>query len=192
MKLRYIPNVLSGLRIVLAIVLIFIPPLRPVSYIILYIACFTDLIDGPLARRIPNGKTKIGADLDSVGDLLLIVVGIFVLMPAMNIWDELWFAAIGILVLRSLSASISGLIKHGQVCFNHTWSSKAGSLALLVGLIIYSIIGGHLFINIFIVVAVIWQLLVAIEEAIINLLLKKPNTNIRGIWEVKKENASHT
>jgi len=190
MKLRYLPNMLSLSRIVLTIALIFInPPLGLISFIVYCIAGLTDLFDGPLARRIPGGKTKIGADLDSFADLFMVIVGIFVIMPAMEIWSVLWFSAIGILIFRVLTASISGLYKHKKILLVHTLSSKLGSLLLFIGPILYFIIGEHIIINIYVVFIIVWQLLVSIEEALINILTNKPNTNIKGFWKIKEENA---
>ena len=189
--MKYIPNLITLLRIVLCIALIFISPvLGTVSFIVFCVAGFTDMIDGPLARRIPGAASKLGADLDSFADLFLIIVGVFIIMPAMNIWDFLWFAAIGILVIRVALASIIGLIRYKQVMFIHIWSSKLGSLLLFFSPILYFIIGGGIVINIFITFAVIWEVLVTIEEAIINLTLEKPNPDLKGIWEVKKNNNS--
>ena len=190
MKLKHIPNILTFTRIILAIALIFIRPiLGTISFIVYCIAGITDTFDGFFARRIPDGKSKIGADLDSIADLVLILVGAFVLLPVMEIWDWLWFAAIGALIFRLLTASVTGLIKHKKVLLIHTWASKFGSFALFVVPILYFIIGENIFMNIVALIVIAWEYLVAIEEGLINLLLKEPSTNIAGIWKVREENA---
>ena len=190
MKLKYIPNMLTFSRIILTIALIFISPaLGLLSFVVYCIAGFTDMVDGPLARRIPNGKSKIGTDLDSFADMLLIIVGVFVIMPAMQLWGWLWVAVICILVFKILSASLSGWIKHRQILFTHTFANKLAALFLFIAPILYYFVGPHLAINLYVVFIISWVLMATVEEALINLLLRKPNANIRGIWQVRGENA---
>jgi len=176
-------------RIALTIALIFIyPPMGVASFIVYCIAGSTDMIDGPLARRIPGGKSKLGAELDSIADMFLIIVGTFVLMPAMEIWSWLWFAVIAAVSLRIVLASITGLIKHKKVLFNHTIANKITALLLFTGPILYFIIGMHIVVNLFVVFLIVWAFMGIFEEGLINLLLKEPNTNIKGVWKVKEEN----
>ncbi|MCL2409463.1 MAG: CDP-alcohol phosphatidyltransferase family protein [Oscillospiraceae bacterium] len=189
MKLRYIPNIITLSRVALTVALIFIaPPMGLLSFVIYCIAGFTDMIDGRLSRKIPNGESRLGAELDSFADMLLIVVGIFVLMPAMHVWGWLWFVVIGALVFKILSASISGLVKHKKVLFTHTLANKAAALFLFIAPILYFTLGEHIVVNIYFIFLISWVFLATVEESLINLLLKHPNTNIKGIWKVRAEN----
>ena len=186
---RNIPNILTLSRIVLALSLIFIhPPLGLLSFIIYCIAGFTDMADGFLARRISNGESRLGAELDSVADLTLALVGIFVILPVMEIWSWFWMVAIGFFVVKVLSASISGLIKHRRPLFLATIANKIAALLLFLCPILYFIIGAHLIISIYLVFLVVWFTLAITEEAIINLMLDKPSKSIKGIWKVGEEN----
>ena len=190
MKLKYIPNLITFSRIILTIALILIRPIWGWVFFILYcIAGLTDMVDGPLARRIPEGKSKIGTDLDSFADMFLIIVGVFVIMPAMEIWRWLWPLIIFALIFKILSASLSGLIKHKRVLFTHTIANKICALILFTAPIIYFFTGPHVIINIYVVFMICWVFMCTIEEALINLLLKEPNANIRGIWQVRGANA---
>jgi len=152
------------------------------------------MIDGPLARKIPNGKTAIGGDLDAFADMLLIVVGVFVLMPHMNVWSGLWIAVIAILVFKIVSASLTGLIKHKKILFTHTLANKLAALFLFAAPILFFIVGEkvgdgeNLIVNIYIIFLFCWVFLATVEEALINLLIKVPNVNVKGIWEIKKLN----
>jgi len=187
--MKHIPNIITILRIILSVALIFITPVMgTISFLVFFIAGITDMIDGPLARRIPDGQSKLGADLDAFADMFLIVIGVFVLMPAMKIWDWLWYAVIVVLVVKILSASISGYIKHKTVIFTHTTANKLAALFLFLGPILYFILGNHIIINLYVLFLIVWVLSATIEEALINILIKKPNKNIKGIWEVKKFN----
>ena len=192
MKVKYIPNVITFTRIILTIALIFIAPTMGLIFFIVYcIAGLTDMVDGPLARRIPNGKSKIGTDLDAFADMLLIIVGVFVIMPTMQLWGWLWFAVICVLVFKILSASLSGIIKHKKVLFTHTLANKMAALFLFTAPILYFFTGEHVVVNIYMVFLIGWVIMATIEEALINLLLKKPSTNIKGIWQVRLENTRY-
>ena len=189
MKLKYIPNMITFSRIILTLALIFIAPTMGLMFFIVYcIAGFTDMVDGPLARRIPNGKSKIGTDLDSFADMLLIIVGVFVILPVMQVWGWIWFVVVCALVFKILSASLSGIIKHKRVVFTHTLANKLAALFLFAAPILYFITGEHLVVNLYVVFMICWVFIATVEEALINLLLKKPNANIRGIWQVRYEN----
>lgn len=192
---RYVPNTITLLRVALCIALIFIKPVLGIaSFIVFCIAGLTDMIDGPLARKIPNGKTAIGGDLDAFADMLLIVVGVFVLMPHMNVWSGLWIAVIAILVFKIVSASLTGLIKHKKILFTHTLANKLAALFLFAAPILFFIVGEkvgdgeNLIVNIYIIFLFCWVFLATVEEALINLLIKVPNVNVKGIWEIKKLN----
>ncbi|MCL2889463.1 MAG: CDP-alcohol phosphatidyltransferase family protein [Eggerthellaceae bacterium] len=189
MKMKYVPNVVTCLRIVLCIVLIFLKPaMGTASFIVFVVAGITDMVDGPLARRIPNAQSLLGQDLDAFADMLLIVVGVFVLLPAMDTWSWLFPAVIGILVYKLVSASLSGLIKHKKVLFTHTLANKISAMFLFLGPILYFVTSGHAVINYYLIFLIIWVFLATTEEALINFFLTVPNKNVRGIWKVKEEN----
>ena len=187
--IRNIPNILTLSRIVLAVSLIFIhPPLGLLSFIIYCIAGTTDILDGFLARRIPGAGSKLGAELDSVADLTLATVGIFVILPVMETWDWFQVVAIGFFVIKVLSASITGFIKHKRPLLLATYANKLLALLLFLCPIIYFITGPHLVVNIYIVFLIFWFCVAVTEEGLINLLLVAPDKGIKGIWEVKEVN----
>ena len=79
-----IPNYITILRIMLipAFVLIFYLPFEwshMVSAIIFAVACFTDWLDGVLARRLKQ-TSVLGAFLDPVADKLIIAVALVLLV----------------------------------------------------------------------------------------------------------------
>jgi len=186
---RNIPNIITLLRIVLALSLIFIhPPLGTPFFIIYCIAGVTDMLDGFLARRISGGSSKLGAELDSIADLILALVGIFIILPVMEIWDWFWLIAIGFFVVKVLSACITGYIKHKRPLFIATLANKIAALLLFLCPVLYFFIGASLIINLYLVFLVAWFCLAITEEAMITLLLDKPDKGIKGIWKVKETN----
>lgn len=87
MKARYIPNLISSLRILLVapLALYLISKNYTASLGVFLLAGFSDALDGYLARRF-NWTSRLGALLDPIGDKLLMVttyliLGLQALMP---------------------------------------------------------------------------------------------------------------
>jgi len=190
MKLKNLPNAITILRFFLVASLIFITPLSLASIIIFIIAGITDMIDGTLARRIKNAKSKIGAELDSMADMFMVIVSVFVIVPAMNIWPQLWYFVLIALGFKLLSA-VPGVVKHRKVFFLHTVSNKALAMVLFIGAIMYFIFGGRIVVNAYFVFLIAAVFLATLEEMIIISMLDYPNKDIRGFWQVKKVNAEY-
>jgi len=188
-EVRQIPNMLTWSRVIFAIALVFIhPPLGIASIVIYLIALFTELIDGPIARKL-NAQSDFGANLDTIADALIIAVIIFVFVPAMDVWTWIWPATIVAIIARLGLGIVVGLIKHGEPCVNHTYASKMASLFIYILPIAYFITSGHAFINYYIVFLLVLVFISVVDEFYINMKLKKPNLDIPGFWKVKEENA---
>jgi CDP-diacylglycerol--glycerol-3-phosphate 3-phosphatidyltransferase len=197
-KPKYIPNAISITRGLLVLSLIFIEPLSTACIIIFTIAGFTDMFDGALARRIKDAKSELGATLDSVADLLMYIVGIFVIMPAMEIWPIL-----RVFILIAISSKflclIPALIKHRQVFFTHTVLSKIFSLAIFFVAVLYLFL--HFFgvltaawilaINLTFIFLITYAFAIIIEEMIIISMIDYPEKNIKGFWDIKRTNEEY-
>jgi CDP-diacylglycerol--glycerol-3-phosphate 3-phosphatidyltransferase len=174
----------------LTTVLIFLEPLAFASIVVLFLACATDMVDGPLARNLEGAATELGAILDSIADLYLVIVGVFVLVPAMEIWEGYWWIIIGVLSFKLCSA-IPALIKHRQLFYLHSLGNKFQGLLLVSIAVFYLIFGGGQGMDIFVAVALALISLIVIEEMLIISLLDYPDKNIRGIWEVRRANREY-
>ena len=65
---KQLPNIITGTRILGAVVLLFFREINT-AFLCIYSFCgFTDLIDGPVARKL-NAESNVGALLDTVGDV---------------------------------------------------------------------------------------------------------------------------
>ena len=190
MKLKHLPNAITISRIVLTISLIFIAPLSTASIVIFLLAGTSDMIDGFLARKIKDANSELGAELDSIADMLLVIVTVFFIMPAMNLWPWLWY---GILVALSfkLMSAVPGIIKHGKVFFLHTISNKVLAMLLFIGAILYFTFGGHAAVNGYIVFLLVAVFVITLEEMVIISMLDYPNKNIKGFWQVKRVNEEY-
>ena len=102
MRLLWIPNILTGLRILIALVFPFIPPQFRIWILIL--ALITEYSDGMLARKY-NWLTSLGQILDPIADkLLALSVGLsFVFI------DKLTLSQLIFISVRDIVAAISFL-----------------------------------------------------------------------------------
>ena len=74
--MKHIANIFTCFRIFGSILLLFFPAYS-VGFYITYILCgFSDMIDGTIARKT-NSTSKFGSQLDSVTDLIFVVVSLF-------------------------------------------------------------------------------------------------------------------
>ena len=127
--MRYLANILSGSRLLLAPCLLAAEPFSPTFWVI-YVYCgVSDMLDGSIARH-SGSVSKRGALLDSLADLALALVCCIKLLPLLKLksWIWLW---LGLILLIKLSNLISGLICHRRLLFLHTPANK------LIGLLIF-------------------------------------------------------
>jgi len=190
MKLKHLPNAITISRILLTITLIFIPPLTRLSIFIFLLAGVTDMVDGKLARSIKDAHSELGAELDSIADMLLVIVTVFVIMPAMNLWAWLWPGILIALGFKLMSA-VPGLVKHRKVFFLHTIANKVLAMILFIGAILYFIFGGHTGVNAYIAFLLVAVFVITLEEMVIISLLDYPNKDIRGFWQIKRVNEEY-
>jgi cardiolipin synthase len=129
-----IPNLISGLRLLLAPVLLWLAGSgQSVAFLTgMGIALFSDWADGWLARRW-NQMSAFGTRLDSWADFatyMVLALGSWWLWPGL-IRDE------GPTVLVIFSSytitKVVGLLRYRQLDGFHTWSGKLSAVALAVG-----------------------------------------------------------
>lgn len=125
-----IPNILTTIRIVCCMPLLFLSPLSTHFVAIYILAGVCDILDGILARKL-GAESAFGAKYDSVADLLFIVVCLVKILPILNVevWVWLW---IGIIALVKISNLISGYVCCGKMVFLHTKANKLTGLLLFL------------------------------------------------------------
>ena len=127
---KRIANILTGCRILGSILLLFFPVFS-VSFYVLYLFCgFSDMIDGTVARKT-NSISKFGSQLDTVADLIFVVVSIIRLSPAIHVPQWLWIWGGVIAVIKS-SNIIWGYVSKKQFISLHTIMNKATGLLLFL------------------------------------------------------------
>lgn len=119
---KHLANIVSSSRIVGAIALFFCNSISNV-FLAIYILCgFTDLIDGPIARKT-NSTSLLGAILDTVGDVAtyLALTKILIMKKLVPGWILAWILGAG--VVFGIGALISKK-RFNKLYLPHTYLGK--------------------------------------------------------------------
>ena len=95
---KHLANIITSSRIIGAIVLFFCNDITTL-FLIVYVFCgFTDLIDGPIARKT-NSSSTLGATLDTIGDVgtYLALTRILIKNKLVPGWILIWIISAGVL-----------------------------------------------------------------------------------------------
>ena len=125
-----IPNIISALRILGAICLLFFYPAGAVFWVIYGLCGISDIIDGYLARQL-HAESKTGAVLDSVADICFVACCAIRLLPVLEIPIWLWIWAAVIVAIKIVN-QVSALIVCKRFCFPHTSVNKLTGLLLFI------------------------------------------------------------
>lgn len=168
-------NVITLIRIGLAISLLFIRKYSPL-FLILYSICgFTDILDGYIARKTRT-ESKFGAKLDTIADLLFFIV-MFIIMFDILLKDIIYLVFIIIILLIRIISIIIVLKKYNKFAILHTYTNKiTGLLLFLVPYFIYLNNA-----NIIVYIIGVIALISSIEELIINIKSKQLDLNKKSI-----------
>ena len=128
--MKHIANILTGCRIFGSILLLFFPAFSLEFYIIYLLCGFSDMVDGTIARKT-NSTSKFGSQLDTIADLIFVMVSLFKLLPAINIPQWLWIWG-GVIAIIKISNIIGGYVSKNQFISLHTIMNKATGLLLFL------------------------------------------------------------
>jgi len=192
--MKHIPNIITLSRLLLSIpiaVIFAIHGFNTVGMILFLIACFTDMIDGTIARAVNNGQgTELGKTLDTIADMSLVVVAAIFIVPAMELSATLfWLCMAGF--AYKLVSSLAGFIKHKSVSMLlvHTYLMRALGYILFIWVVLHWILNGpNAITNGYTIFVIASIFILTTEELLISLLLKSPSSDVRTIFHVKREN----
>ena len=125
-----IPNIISALRILGAILLLLFYPASVAFWVIYGLCGISDMLDGYLARKL-HAESKTGAVLDSVADICFVACCAIRLIPVVHIPTWLWIWA-GVIVAIKIVNQISALNVYKRFCFPHTKANKLTGLLLFL------------------------------------------------------------
>ena len=127
---KHIANILTGCRIFGSILLLFFPAFS-LDFYITYLLCgFSDMVDGTIARKT-NSTSKFGSQLDTIADLIFVVVSLFKLLPVIHVPQWLWIWG-GVIAVIKISNIIWGYVSKKQFISLHTAMNKAAGLLLFI------------------------------------------------------------
>ena len=126
-------NLITGIRVLASVGLLFCPALSPSFYALYLLAGLSDMLDGPVARET-HTATAFGAKLDTAADIVFAAVCLVKLLPVLNIplWMFIW---IGLIALIKIMNIVSGFVIQKRFVSVHTPMNKAtGALLFLLPL----------------------------------------------------------
>lgn len=174
--MKCIPNVISILRMVLSVSLLFLKPFSPLFWIVYSICGISDIIDGYIARKT-NSTSKLGTILDSIGDIVFMSSAIIVFLPIIRIPMKMLIWIIWIFFIRVISLLIVYL-KYHTFAILHTYANKVTGLLLFCFPYLYRFWD----INIMGYVICVTASIAAIEELIIHIKSRELSRDIIGMF----------
>ena len=123
-------NLITLVRIICSIALLFFPVFSPAFYAFYITAGISDMADGAVARKTGT-VSKFGSKLDTAADFVLVVVCLIKLIPAIHAptWLIIWIIVIAAIKAVSL---ISGYILRKEIVALHTVMNKVTGILLFV------------------------------------------------------------
>jgi phosphatidylglycerophosphate synthase len=178
-----IPNALSGLRLVIAPLLLYLAWTgQPTPFLVaLSISLLSDLCDGWLARRFDQA-THLGTLLDSYGDFATYMT---VPLCAWWLWPDLirreaWYAAA--IVCAYVFPIVLGYLKYGRLTAYHTYGAKLSAVVVGASALVLFAGGPPLPFRI-----ATWVLVLAeLEEIAITTILPEWRANVPSILHARR------
>ena len=128
--MKNVANYISVSRIIMSIIL-FVTETLSIAFSIIYIYCgISDMLDGFIARK-SNNESMIGASLDSVADIMFVIVAIVKILPALNLSNEIVVWVIIIALIKIVNV-ISSYIYYKRIILPHTVANKITGLLLFI------------------------------------------------------------
>ena len=123
-----LPNTISASRGVAAVAMLFFPVFSPGFWVLYCWGGISDMIDGPVARRL-GSVSGIGSRIDSMADFVFVICSAIVILPSIHlpIWVWLWTAAIGTVKLAGI---IIGSCRQQKLAVPHSISNKLTGILL--------------------------------------------------------------
>ncbi len=183
---RHLPNIISSVRIFMALVLLFLAIKQHPDLFItaLIFTELTDILDGYLARRL-NVVSELGAQLDSWGDF---VVYITLAISAWLLWPDIvlqQLIPISLIIASFIIPVVIGFIKFRKMTSYHTIAVKISvSITIVAYILLFT---GML--SWTMTLAAVASVYAATEQIAITLLNRQDKTvDIKSIWHVLRDN----
>jgi CDP-diacylglycerol--glycerol-3-phosphate 3-phosphatidyltransferase len=123
-------NIITFVRIICSIALLFFPAFSPAFYALYLIAGFSDMIDGTVARKTGT-VSEFGSKLDTAADIVFAAACLIKLLPVLRLlsWSFIW---IGIIAMIKVVNIAYGFKLQGKFVAVHSVMNKVTGLLLFV------------------------------------------------------------
>ena len=124
-------NIITGIRVLASIALLFCPAFTPVFYFLYLAAGISDIADGAAARKT-NKVSEFGSRLDTAADIIFAAICCIKLLPLLCLptWVYYFIAVITVIKLGNI---LSGYIIHKKLTAVHSVINKAaGGLCFIL------------------------------------------------------------
>ena len=123
-------NIITGIRIICSIALLFCPVFSPAFYALYITAGVSDMLDGAVARKTGT-VSEFGSKLDTAADFVLVVVCLIKMIPSIHAptWLVIWIIVIAVIKAINL---ISGYIIRKKMIVLHTAMNKVTGILLFM------------------------------------------------------------
>ena len=128
--MKNIANYISISRIALSIILIFSNPFSILFCIIYFYCGISDILDGYIARKNEN-TSNFGAKLDSIADIIFIVIAMIKILPILNLHIGIIICGIIIAIIK-ISNLIFSYFYFRKLVFLHTIANKVTGMILFI------------------------------------------------------------
>ena len=128
--MKYIANLISCSRIIMSVILL-IPITFSIPFNVVYIYCgVSDVLDGFVAR-ISKSESEIEDRLDSVADIIFVVVAMIKIVPVLNfnIGIIIWIVLIALVKVVNVIVSYAN---DKRIALPHTIANKVTGFLLFI------------------------------------------------------------
>ena len=128
--MKNMANYISISRVIMSIMLA-ITDTFSIAFSIIYIYCgISDMLDGFIARKSKN-ESKLGARLDSVSDIIFVIVAIIKILPALILSKGIIIWTV-IIALIKVTNVICAYICYKKLVLPHTIANKITGFVLFI------------------------------------------------------------
>ena len=176
-----IPNLLSLIRLMCALIMLVLAWLgHPTLFILVLVCAFIlDAIDGPIARWL-NQVSELGPRIDSWAGFSVYIV---FLAGAVLLWPEIVQRELVYIILVACSLilpAVAGIAKFRRPTSYHTWLVKTAAVVMAPSAILLFLGGPAWPFH----VATVISVLAALEEILITLYLTEPCSDVGSLIHI--------
>ncbi len=130
---KHLANMITSIRLIGAVVLLFVPVTSPVFLIVYTICGLSDAVDGFVARKL-NAVSDLGRKLDSVSDVSLYSVMLYKVWPLLTktLNRKVLYMILGLLLFRAILYAIYWMMKHALLATHSIWNKLCSILLFLL------------------------------------------------------------